>query len=130
MGVGAAWNAFLYLRLGLSRKRIRDHGEVLGARRRNLREVGRVEPFAVAGTQGQSTDPLGVKRLPTDGELRPLRVIPSAYRRLKWEDSSGRNVPSVLAEPVLALGKIEFETVSAGEIPSRAGDGNTDLLVH
>src|SRR5205814_7560973 len=99
--------------LGRSRKRIRDQGEALSARRCNLREGRRVEPFAVAGTQGERASPLGIKRLPTDGEFRPLRVILSACRRLKWEDSSRQNGRSVLAVPLLALGKIEFETVSA-----------------
>src|SRR5437762_14126703 len=104
MGVGVSQNAFLYLRLGLSRKRIRDNGEVLGARRRNLREGGRVEPFAVAATQGKGADIFWIKRLPTDGEFRPLCVILSAYRRLKYKDSSRRNSRGVLAVPLLALG--------------------------
>ena len=89
-----------------------------------------MEPFAVAGTQGDGADQCGIKRLPTDGEFRPLRVVLSACRRLKWEGSTRQNGRGVLAVPLLALGKIEFETVSAGEIPSRTGDGNTDLLVH
>src|SRR5947207_14799027 len=105
MRVGVSYNTFLYRRLGLSRKGIRDQGEALRARRCNLREGRRVEPFAVAGTQGDGADQCGIKRLPTDGEFRPLRGVLSACRRLRWEGCTRENGRGGLAVQLIALGR-------------------------
>ena len=88
-----------------------------------------MEAFAVAASQGHSADVLGVKRLPADRELGPLRVELGACRWLR-RSQEGWNSRSVLAVPLLALGNIELQAVGAGEIPSRTGDRNAHFLVH
>ena len=71
--------------------------------------------FGVAATQGKRADILWIKRLPANRDLRLLRVIlccaPPA------ETGSLETVRGVLAEPLLALGKVNLEAVEAGEVP-------------
>ena len=79
-----------------------------------------MKPFAVARTHRQFL----VKRLPANRELRSLGV------ELRVRLRGMTEVAAVFCGvPFLALGQIELQAVSAGEIPGWAGHGNTHFLV-
>src|SRR5205807_8082504 len=116
-------NTFLDLRLGLRREWIVYYWEALQAGRRKLLYCRRMKRFGVAATQGQRSDPLGIKRLPANGDLRPLRLVRGACRR---RDGSCRGILTV---PFLALGEVNLEAVQAGEVPRWASDRDPHFLV-
>src|SRR5438552_9854917 len=79
--------------------------------------------FAVSAAQGQRAYRLGVKPLPANGKFRLLRVKLGV---LRWQNGSRR---SILAIPLLALGKAELEAVRSWQLPRRAGHRNTHFLI-
>ena len=81
--------------------------------------------FGITSAQSDSANVFGIQRLPANGHLRLLRVIPGARVRNKW----CQNCLSVLAEPFLALGKVNLEAVEAGEVPCRACERYSNFFV-
>src|SRR5438876_3292377 len=85
-----------------------------------------MERFGVTPTQGHCSDIFRINRLPAYRYLWLLRVVCSMRR---WEVRA-QNRRSVLAEPLLALGKVNFETIEAGEVPRGTGEGHPHFFVN
>src|SRR5437868_455428 len=64
--------------------------------------------------------------LPADRYLWLLRVI----RRMRCREVGTEYWRSILAVPFLALGKVNFEAVEAGEVPCGAGERHPHFLVN
>src|SRR5215467_5295552 len=81
--------------------------------------------FSITATQRYSPDVLRIQRLPAHRYLRFLRVIRGVRRRHKRR----QNRRSVGAVPFLALGKVNLQTVEAGEVPRRTRERYPYFLV-
>src|SRR5439155_21179172 len=89
-----------------------------------------MEGLGIAATQGHRADILGIKWLPSDRNLRLLRVVPAVLRRETREESRGQHRRSVVAVPFLPLGEVHLEAVEAGEVPRGTGERHAYLLVN
>src|SRR5690242_5142204 len=89
-----------------------------------------MKPLAVRAAQGESANPLGVKRLPAHRDLWLLRVILAVRRWLKRKGFRRKNCRRVLAVPLLPLGKVNFETVETWQVPCRTGERHAHFLVN
>src|SRR5207249_1783466 len=76
--------------------------------------------------QGKTSDPFRT----VNGSVRPfigdLRLQRVKLGVLRWQNGSRR---SILAIPLLALGKAELEAVRSWQLPRRAGHRNTHFLI-
>src|SRR3982751_1776266 len=88
-----------------------------------------MERFGVATAERECPDILGIKRLPPDRELRPLRIIPAMRRSLAWENSRRQDGGSVVAIPFFPFGKVYFQAVESREVPCGTCDWNTYFFV-